>query len=346
MRRLTELIIRPEATATWIRAVLQRAQPPQAILIVGAPGAGKRTLARALARAWLCLQRTSEGACEHCKSCCKWSTEETHPDLRVLRPSPDQIKIESVREARQWMQFAPTVAPFRFVLIEEANRLNPAAANALLKTLEEPPPRYHFLLTSPASDLLMPTLLSRCQIVRLGLLTPAELAQVLIQRGVEPTIAQHQAELAEGAIGRALRWSESPTASEWQTLTQLVDLFAELGTAPPARALRMAEQFRTLCKQLESATDDQSARTALAVGLEYLLAWYRESLALGTHKVRFRSYQSALERLAQRVPAPQRIRSIERIIEARRALLGNANAQITTEDLFIQLLGMGEPHRA
>ncbi|MCL6536872.1 MAG: DNA polymerase III subunit delta' [Armatimonadetes bacterium] len=336
MQRLSELVIRPETTARWLRQSLTRAHPPQALLLVGAPGVGKRTVANALIAAWLCPQRTPDGACGACESCLKWSEEGSHPDLRVLRPSPDQIKIESVREARQWMNFAPTIAPFRFVLIEEAHRLNPAAANALLKTLEEPPPRYHFVLTSPASDLLIATILSRCQLVRLGVVPIAELAAILVARGVEPAKAQRIAELSEGAIGRALRWSQTD-AVEWQTLESMLALFATLGSAPSISALRLAEQFRALCKQLEGGADETSARAALATGLEYLLRWYRDSLA-PPEKRQFASHHAALEQLARRTPPAQRLEHIARITEARRAILGNANAQIITEDLFIHLL--------
>lgn len=341
MRRLPELIVRPEATARWLQHTLQKPNPPQALLLIGAPGVGKCTIAKTLASAWLCLQRTPDGACGQCESCRKWSAENTHTDLRSLHPTPDQIKIEAVREMRQWMNFAPTVAPFRFVIIEEAHRLNPAAANALLKTLEEPPPRYHFLLTSPASDLLIPTILSRCQIVRLGLLDHSSLYTALLQQGVEPILAEKLTELADGAIGKALRMCETASAetAEWQTLNALLDLFAELGDLPVEGALRFAERFRTLCKQLENTSQEQtSARTALATGLEYLLAWYRDSLALETGRLRFRSYRPALERFASRFSPSQRLQGIEQIAEARRAILGNANAQIVTEALFANLL--------
>lgn len=340
MRCLSELIVYPETIAHWLQHSLQKPNPPQALLLIGAPGVGKRTIAKTLANAWLCLQRTPDGACGQCESCRKWSAENTHPDMRSLHPTPDQIKIEAVREMRQWMNFAPAIAPFRFVIVEEAHRLNPAAANALLKTLEEPPPRYHFLLTSPASDLLIPTILSRCQIVRLGLLDHSSLYTALLQQGVEPVFAEKLTELAEGAIGRALRLSESNSqeTSEWKTLVALLDLFTQLGSAPYESALRLAEQFRALCKQLEGGTNETSARSALATGLEYLLAWYRDSLALETGRLRFRSYRPVLERFASRFSPSQRMQSINQIAEARRAILGNANAQIVTEALFASLL--------
>ena len=133
---LTELWLAPEATVEGLQRLLHRPAPPHALLIVGVEGVGKRTLARSLAAAWMCPNHTSAGHCNACAVCLLWSDEGQHPDLRTLQPDPDQIKIDAVRETRSWLGFAPTVAPCRFVILEEAHKLNPAAANALLKTLE------------------------------------------------------------------------------------------------------------------------------------------------------------------------------------------------------------------
>ncbi|MFN4033879.1 MAG: DNA polymerase III subunit delta', partial [Fimbriimonadales bacterium] len=205
-----EVVFQPEALRDALGQMLRRAHPPQSLLIVGMTGAGKRTLARAFAAAWLCPQRTVQGHCQTCAVCHKWSDTGEHPDLRLLKPEPDQIKIDSVREMRSWTNFAPAVAPFRFVLVGEAHRLNPAAANALLKTLEEPPPNYHFILTAPASDLLLPTIRSRCRIVRLGALPTEAVYQHLKARYDLPhETLQRLAEFSEGALGRAIRWAQS-----------------------------------------------------------------------------------------------------------------------------------------
>lgn len=349
---LAEIAIAPETVRRGLERTLERSDPPQSILIVGSAGVGKRTLARALAAAWMCLRRTPAGHCQTCAVCQKWSEAGEHPDLRVLKPDPDQIKIDAVREVRQWGAFAPAAAPFRFVILEEAQRLNPAAANALLKTLEEPPPRYHFILTAPASDLLIPTILSRCRIVRLGTLPTEGVYNHLKQRfNLPDDTLQMLAEFSEGALGRAIRWAEhlqsaeptskgNPTRSELEALQQLIALFARLGQASLDEALRIAYEFREACKALEGGPEERSARTALALGLEYLLLWYRDSLALDypTATLRFTSHRDELRQLAHRFKPTERLQDLMRIAEARRAILGNANAQIITEHLFIQLL--------
>lgn len=349
---LSELVLEPEALRCALGQMLLCPDPPQSLLIVGMTGVGKRTLAHSLAAAWLCPQRTPQGHCQTCSVCQKWSDSGEHPDLRVLKPEPDQIKIDAVREIRQWANFAPAVAPFRFVILEEAHRLNPAAANALLKTLEEPPPRYHFILTAPASDLLLQTILSRCRIVRLGALTAESVYQHLKARFDLPDATIHTiAEFLEGAIGRALRWAETlavpetegksrSVQGELEALQNLLQVFTRLGTASLAEALRLAYDFREACKALEGGIEERSARAALALGLEYLIQWYRDSLALGyaNASLRFASHRAEIASLAKRFTAAERMRDLQTLTEARRAILGNANAQIVTEHLFIQLL--------
>ncbi len=334
--------------------MLLRPSPPQSLLIVGMAGLGKRTLARSLAAAWLCPHRTAHGHCQTCSVCQKWSDAGEHPDLRVLKPEPDQIKIDSVREMRGWTNFAPAVAPFRFVILEEAHRLNPAAANALLKTLEEPPPKYHFLLTAPASDLLLQTILSRCRIVRLGALTTEVVyAHLKARVDLPQDTLQTLAEFSEGALGRAMHWAQtlqSPATdakgnrerSELEALQGLLRVFERLGQASLDEALCLAHDFREACKALEGGVEDRSTRAALALGLEYLIQWYRDSLALPHEGVslRFASHKKEINELARRFGSVERAHDLQMITEARRAILGNANAPIVTEHLFIQLLKM------
>lgn len=343
-----EVVIAPESMRHALAQMLTQPSPPQSLLLVGRAGVGKRALARSLAAAWMCPQRTTEGHCGACPVCEKWSEADEHPDLRVLRPDPDQIKIDSVRGVRQWASFAPTVAPVRFALLEEAHQLNPAAANALLKTLEEPPPNYHFLLTAPASDLLLQTILSRCRIVRLGALPKEQIMAHLAARYTLPeSTLQAIVAFSDGALGRAIRWADALQAAddaprELDALQSLLNVFARLGQASLEDALRLAHEFREACKALEGGSESRSARAALALGLEYLIQWYRDALALHypNATLRFEAHRDSLHQLAGRFNAAERMRDLGAIVEARRAILGNANAQIVTENLFVRLLAV------
>jgi hypothetical protein len=123
-------------------------------------------------------------------------------------------------------------------------------------------------------------------------------------------------------------------------LQALLGVFARLGQASLEDALRLAHEFREACKALEGGTESRSARAALALGLEYLVQWYRDALAMQypDAPLRFEAHRDALRLLAQRIATPERARDLQAIIEARRAILGNANAQLVTENLFVRLL--------
>ncbi len=147
-----------------LRAAIERDRLPHALLFAGPGGSGKHTVGLALAAAVNCQRDPGEG-CGECASC-RRIIQKLHPDVRTLeRKGAGQIiPIETIRkEIVAAVGLPPHEAKLRFFLIEEATSLKGPAANALLKTLEEPPARTHFILGTVAADKLLPTIRSRCQ---------------------------------------------------------------------------------------------------------------------------------------------------------------------------------------
>jgi len=150
----------------------RRARWPHAMLIVGPPGIGKRVLARTLARSLLCETPAADGsACGTCASC-RYEAAGQHPDLRVVEPVEidddvakpvEWISVAMVRSLADWTQLTSHRGGAKVAVIAPAERMNASAANALLKTLEEPPARTYFLLVSDQYGRLPPTIVSRCQ---------------------------------------------------------------------------------------------------------------------------------------------------------------------------------------
>lgn len=199
-----------------LRRALERNRVPHALLFSGPDAVGKRLLARHLALALNC----ETGAADWCGKCpqCRLIGLGNHPDVSIVEPQGQFIKIEQVRRLIQEASFEPFQGKFRVFVIDEAHRLHPTAANALLKILEEPPPRSKIILITAQPHALLPTVRSRCQLLRFSPLSETEIETVLTERcGMETKEAARRARLAEGSVGRAiaLDLKRHETYSKW-----------------------------------------------------------------------------------------------------------------------------------
>ncbi len=187
--------------------LLEQGVPGHAYIFSGASGMGKRTLAHAFAAHWLCTVNPMS-PCGQCRSCTTFAAG-THPDVVLIRPEERKIPIEAVRNMQAAFSVTTTYGR-RLCLIEDAERMNEAAQNCLLKTLEEPPARSLLILTTSSFDSLMPTIRSR--VVRLPLdgYAKNELDDILRQAGSGQT-TDFLVSFSQGIPGRAMSLLESRT---------------------------------------------------------------------------------------------------------------------------------------
>ncbi|WP_327048550.1 DNA polymerase III subunit delta' [Microbispora sp. NBC_01189] len=170
-------------------------------LFTGPPGSGRSTAAKAFAAALLC----PEQGCGHCDACHQVEVG-SHPDVTFVRPEGLSYGVRQTRELVLKSAGAPTLGRWRVVLFEDADRVTEQAANALLKAIEEPPPRTVWLLCAPSADDMIITIRSRCRVVTLGTPSTEAVANVLATRdGVPHDVALDAARAAQGDIGRARR---------------------------------------------------------------------------------------------------------------------------------------------
>src|SRR5205823_9158635 len=197
---------------TLLAQSVSRGTLPPSLIFAGPSGVGKRLAAVATAQALNCLspqKGTPAGsefvdACGVCASCTRIARG-VHPDVPIVEPGDNgSIKIEQVRDIVDAAAYRPFEGRRRVVIVDDADALVPAAQNALLKTLEEPPPSSVFILVTSRPDALLATVRSRCPRLRFRALDAADVAAALVARGKNETEARAVAAMADGSLGRAL----------------------------------------------------------------------------------------------------------------------------------------------
>jgi len=243
-----------------LRAAIAGARVHHAYLFTGPPGAGTRDTALALAAALNCLEAPGEG-CDHCISCEKIA-QGIHPDVVTLeREGAAQIvPIDVVRQVIARVGLPPHEARVRVFLVDEATALQGAAANALLKTLEEPPQRTMFILSTVAPDQLLPTLRSRCQRVAFAARPVATAAEGDEAAALRIRLAGEVAELAGGAAG----------PRELGAALALAQRVAEDKTAVTAILELALERLADGARRASAAGDAARARTCVERGRRVL----------------------------------------------------------------------------
>lgn len=194
-------IIGHERQKNILRRALDNHRVAHAYLFEGPDGVGKRLVALAMARALLC--QTGQG-CGDCPPCRKVD-HNNHPDIHLLDAEGATIKIDQIRALQQQLSLRPLEGEYRICLIDGAEHLNPAAANALLKTLEEPQPNTVIILLSSQPEALLVTIRSRCQRLPFQRLPKQRLTEILADRlELKDTEAAVLAALSDGSFKKAL----------------------------------------------------------------------------------------------------------------------------------------------
>jgi DNA polymerase-3 subunit delta' len=234
-------------------------------LLTGPPGSGRSVAARAFAAALLCPQQ----GCGQCPSC-RQVRAGSHADLMLVRPEGLSYGVKQTRELVLRAATSPTGGRWHVVLFEDADRATEAAANALLKAIEEPAPRTVWLLCAPSAEDLLPTIRSRCRLITLRTPSSAAVADVLTRRdGVPADRALAAAQAAQGHIGRARRLAtDAEAAKRREEVLRIPTAVTSLGAALNAAAtlVKAAEEEAKAVTEERDEPERDALRQAYGEG--------------------------------------------------------------------------------
>ncbi|HEX2176523.1 MAG TPA: DNA polymerase III subunit delta' [Nocardioidaceae bacterium] len=250
-------------------------------LLTGPPGSGRSNAARAFAAALQC----PHGGCGECLAC-RTALAGSHPDVSLVSTERLSLGVDEVRELVRRAAMSPTGDRWQVVVVEDADRLTERAADALLKSVEEPATRTVWLLCAPTAEDVVPTIRSRCRLLVLRTPPPAAVAQVLTQRdGVSAEVATFAARASQGHIGRARALAgDEDTRNRRREVLGLPTRLRDLGACMTAAA-----------NLVDAANEEAAPISARLDGTER--SDLEQALGMGTRGVKARGTQGALKEM-------------------------------------------------
>ena len=359
------------------QAQIASGEIPHAWLLIGPAGAGKTAVATTMAAALECTEQPLVG-CGECSSCLR-TLRRRHPDVHHIVAEGALIPVDTIRDAViPEANRSPFEGAYKVFIIEESERMNDAAQNALLKTLEEPQPGTIFILTCDRIEELLETVQSRCRVVRLEQVPEETIVQVLEREGADRATALIAARVSEGSLERARALAFDPSTARRRTtwiqiprrlagpadgLDVALEILSESKEAAKEHEQGQKEEVQELADALGERRGTAQARNALAKrhrresrrleeeilaeSLQTLGSFYRDVLAARAGDESAVVNLDLLDDLhswaASDVSDAGLVAAVARCVEARAALPKNANAQLVLEAALVDLGRMVPP---
>ena len=322
----------------YLSRCLDRERLSHALLIEGRRHSGKTTLAKRIAQAANCTGEDDK-PCLECAQCqrveASLHADVIHVDLNLSRTiegreSVSTITIDTVREVERTINMNPFEGRRSVVIVNRAEDMTVQAGNALLKTLEEPPPAAMFLLLTEQEDELLPTIRSRCQLLRVKPVSQRELSQYIIKNhGVPEPGAASISLYAQGRPGLAVKAAQDTSLLENRDagIMRVRDLWQET----------LAEKFKYASETASLySSDKEEARNKL----QHWLHWWRDVLMVQSGAgdwVNNPAHEEALQQVAGALTAKETAKIIRRVMSTMEAIESNANPRLALETMMLNI---------
>lgn len=311
---------------TYFKDVIMKNNLSHAVLLEGPEGIGKRLMAFTIAKALFCESKSGD-ACDQCRNCIKMN-HGNHPDYSVVEAEGNQIKNAQIESFQEFVNVKPYDADYKVVIINDAHKMNLSSQNRILKTLEEPAEDVVIILVSDQPDRLLPTVLSRCQLIKMNGLSDEDVS-LFIKNKYQMSQEESEmiAKLATGSIGRGILYHESET---FQVIREEV------------RSLLTAIDLKERSKVLELGSFFTKEKENIQEILEYMILWYRDLLLYKKSKMKnllIHGHElDFIKKLARNLSIKQLIKNIELLETTKKKLNQHGHYDLTIDTMLVKLL--------
>lgn len=328
--------------------LIRKKRVPNSLIFAGPDGVGKREFAIEIARSLVCTQRLEDTACGNCSACDRVGRIDVpksdkgddfdriffseHPDVGLVVPFRRNVRIGAIRALEYEANFVPYEAEARVFIIDDADKMADPAANALLKTLEEPSPTSHIFLITSRPDHLLQTIASRCQVLRFAPVGAGEIERCLTETGkFTAEEAGLVARSARGSVGRALSCDLEQIRGRRSSMLTVLEAAVSTGN--------VASMFR-VSDEMNEARNKDGFEDYLEILESLIHDLWTITVMNGSGRIVNSDIVEILSRLAKDARRSELEQWLERIESIRQDLTVNINRKVASDALFVSMAGI------
>jgi len=325
-------IVGQERAIKILKKSLKENKVSSSYIFVGSEGTGKKLTAIEFIKIVNCLNLNKNlEACDNCHSCNEIN-KQCCPDLKIVETTKGLIKIEQIREIRKEIELKPFRSKKKVYIIDKAEKMTLEASNCLLKTIEEPPYYAIIILICSKIDPILPTIVSRCQIVNFGLVTSLKIKELLLNKidNLEKDKAEIISKLAQGSIGKAFKLSADK--GYFIKREEVLDYLSAI--SPGKYGDDIFEKVEKMVSEIDRIEEI----------LEMIKLWYRDILIIkNTGDQKYIANCDKLEILDEKSQIYSQeilIDILDYLEQIEEYLMKNVNTRLILERLYIKMVGV------